>query len=139
MSLKLDNLDKQFLADRETTDVEIGENFKKEPIIMVVAPSGNPEHEKVQRQYAKLLERYRRNQNKQRKLYIEIIAKSILVGWKGVIDDDGNAIPCTVENKIEILTRYREVLIRIMEVAGDITSFQEDDTEIDVSEETEKN
>jgi len=106
---------------------------------MVVAPSGNPEHEKVQRQYAKLLERYRRNQNKQRKLYIEIIAKSILVGWKGVIDDDGNAIPCTVENKIEILTRYREVLIRIMEVAGDITSFQEDDTEIDVSEETEKN
>ena len=139
--LTLSDLDRQFIGDRETTEVFIGENHKGDEIWFTVTQMQNPEHEKMQRKFSRALERSRRNTKKQREIQIEIVARSILVGWRNLIDDDGKEVKCTVKNKIAVLTKYREVLNRVLEEASDIANFQDvdDDQEITPEEDTEKN
>jgi len=139
--LTLSDLDRQFIGDHETTEVFIGENHKGDETWFTVAQMQNPEHEKMQRKFSKALERSRRNQKKQREIQIEIVARSILVGWRNLIDDDGEEVKCTFKNKVDVLTKYREVLNRVLDEASDITNFQDvDDGQEDTPEEdTEKN
>jgi hypothetical protein len=139
--LNLSDLDRQFIGDRETTDVFIGENHLGGEIWFEVAQMQNPEHEKMQRKFSRALERSRRNPKKQREIQIEIVARSILVGWRGLVDDDGNTVKCSVSNRIEVLTKYREVLDRTLEAASDVTNFQDVDDEDpeEVKKDTEKN
>jgi len=138
--LKLSDLDRQFIGDRETTEVFIGTNSKGEDIIFEVAQMQNPEHEKAQRRFSKALERARRNPKKQREIQIEIVARGLLVGWKNLIDDDGKPVKCSTQNKILVLTKYREILDRVVETAVDVANFQDgDDPDFVPEEDTEKN
>lgn len=143
--LTLSDLDRQFIGDHETTTVFIGENHKGEEIWFKVAQMQNPEHEKMQRKFSRQLERSRKNVKKQRAIQTEIVARSILMGWENLIDDDGNPVKCTVKNKMDVLTKYREILNRVLEEASDIANFQDidddvdDDQEISPEEDTEKN
>jgi|GEM_PF-3017334 hypothetical protein len=130
--LVIPDLEKQFATTRDTYDLFIGTNQREEEIIFEVAQAGNAEHKKIQRMYTQKLERARRNATKRNRIIAEIIAKSILRRWRGLLDGDGNEIPCTYENRVAVLTNptYGEQLfIQVMEAASDIDNFRDIDEE----------
>ena len=132
-SLKLGDLDKQFIATVDTTELYVGDNHKGDPIVFIVGRTQRPEHEKVARRYSKQLERSRRNPERQKKVMIEIAAKSLLVDWTGLIDDNNKVVPCNEITRIEVLTEYPELFSLVVDTASDTSIFREDE------EATEKN
>jgi len=138
--LVIPDLDKQYDTTRDTYELYIGLNAQEEEIFFLVAQAGNPEHKKVQRAYAQKLERARRNPAKRNRVVAEILAKSILKGWKGLLGENKQEIPCTYENKLAVLTnkKYGEALfVQIMEAASDITNFQDEDEDGEDLDESE--
>jgi len=135
VDLKLSDLDKQFVATTDQYELYIADNSKGEPIVFTVGRTGRTEHEVVARRYSKQLERARRSPERYRKVMIEIVAKSILLDWVGLIEDGGKAIPCSFENRVQVLTKYDEIFSLVLECAADASLFREDDEE----ELTEKN
>jgi len=56
-------------------------------------------------------------------------ARHILLGWEGLLDDDGKPIPHSVEKATEILTNpdYRQFFRDILEMAGTQEIFERED------------
>ena len=137
--------DELFVSPLETATLYFGENKKGQELAFTVHETGSPEHEKVQRKYSKALEKSRRNQTRHRAIMAKIVAESILIDWKGVLDEDGNEVPCNMENKINALTKYKKLFIEIIDFASEPTNFQAEDEEVmddeDLTpeEDTEKN
>jgi len=132
--------DELFVSPLETATLYFGENKKGQELAFTVRETGSPEHEKVQRKYSKALERSRRNPTRHRAIMAKIVAESILIDWKGVLDEDGNEVPCTLEKKIEALTKYKKLFIEIIDFASEATNFQaETDEDMTPEEDTEKN
>lgn len=55
--------------------------------------------------------------------YAKLIAKHLLLDWKNLDDDEGKPIECTLENKIEILTKYTEIAAVIINFASQPSNF----------------
>lgn len=123
--------DDLFTSRLEIAPLYMGYNSKDEEITFFVKETGNKDHEKVQRKYAKMLERSRKNQKRHRAIMAKIVAESILDSWKGVLDKKGNEIEPTTENKIEALVRFKKLFFEVLDFASDATNFQgeEDDDE----------
>ncbi|HUT42743.1 MAG TPA: hypothetical protein VMW95_00295 [Desulfobacterales bacterium] len=117
----------------EGAPITIGMNAKDEPIIMYVAEAGNPKHKKAQRKYDRQLEIARNNPDRRRLLMAKIVAESILLGWKGVMDSKGKEVPYTIPNGIDALLKYDKLNIEIMDAATDIENYRPAEAE------TEKN
>ena len=136
--------DELFTSPLETAILYFGTNAKEEELSFTVRETGSPEHEKVQRKYSKALERSRRNRKRNREVMAKIVAESILIDWKGVLDEDGNVVPCTMANKIAALIKYKKLFVEIIDFASEATNFQpeedfEDDDDISPDEDSEKN
>ena len=89
-----------------------------------VARAGNPEYEQALEDSG-----YRKKeepQAKQRALY-EAIATGVLKDWKDVEDNDGNAIPYSVENAIEVLMENPDLVGRLLSEANDLANFRRHD------------
>jgi hypothetical protein len=119
-------------------DVEFGLNKKNDPITMIVAEIGNPNNRKVMRKYEKALETSRNNKKKRSHIWAKIVAESILIGWRGVLDSKGKEVKPTLDNKVASLVKYEKLFVDIMEAAQDGERFRPDD-DINASEESEKN
>lgn len=104
----------QFETDREIEKTGIvldyGFNSKKQPIQIRIARAGG-----ANERYSKLLELrtkpYRRQiQNETlenavaEKITKEVYAQTVVLGWTGVEDRDGNEMPFTQENCVKIFT-----------------------------------
>ena len=129
-NLIIPDLEKEYRKDVDLAEVNLGLNSKKEEMIIYVAQVNNELHEKTQRLYARKLEQARRNTNKLRRLNAEIVAKSIIRKWVGIIDANGDPVPCTEENRIAILinkTYGSNVFLQVLEVSTDYTQFQKDE------------
>jgi len=136
--------DELFTSPLDIATLYFGYNANDKELSFTVRETGSPEHEKVQRKYSKALEKSRRNQKRNRAIMAKIVAESLLVDWKGVLDDSGNEVPCTLENKINALTKYKKLFIEIIDFASEPNNFQIDDDEIvddelTPEEDTEKN
>ena len=139
--------DKEFVSKLDIATLCSGYNSQNEELEFKVREVGSPEHEKIQRKYSKALERSRRNQTKSRAIMARIVGESLLVDWKGVLDENKKIIPCTIENKIKALTKYKKLFIEIVDFASEPSNFQgEDDANeltdedlLDPEEDTEKN
>jgi len=128
--LLIPDLEKQYGATKDTTDLYIGENKKGEDIIFYVGRAGSEEHEKASHASQQALERSRNKPKKRQRIMAELVARAILKGWKGLIDGDGVPIPCTLENKIAILTNKeygKRIFVDVLEAANDINNFQDED------------
>lgn len=55
--------------------------------------------------------------------YTRLIAEHLLLDWKNLDYDDGAPIPCTLENKIDILSRYTEIAAVIINFASLPSNF----------------
>lgn len=139
-----------FTSKLDVAPLYMGYNSKDEEIIFFVKETGNKEHEKCQRKYAKPLERSRKNKKRNRAIMAKIVAESILDGWQGVLGEDGEPIEPTVENKVDALVQFKKLFYEVLNFAADSTNFageeEADDDEIDedadeltAEEETEKN
>lgn len=134
-SISLGDLDKQFIATTDTYELYIQDNHNGDPIVFTVGRTGRPDHEKIARRYSKQLERSRRNPDRHRKVLIEIAAKSILLDWEGLIDDEGKKVPCNEATRIDVLTRYQDLFSLVLETASDASFFRDEEE----FEETVKN
>jgi len=117
----------------------VGTNQYDNDVVFYIAEIGNPNHEKVQRRYSRQLERYRKKEDLQQQLLVKIVAESILIDWEGVLDDLGQPIEATLENKITALTKYRKLFLEVMQEAGDPSNFAVVEDETTPEEDTEKN
>lgn len=113
-----------FVSTLDTAEMFLGVNSKDQEIICNVRETGCPEHEKAQRKYAKMLERSRNNRKRRHLIMSKIVAESLLVSWRGFLDDDGNEVPDTLENRIDALTRFKKFFFDVLEFAGDRENFQ---------------
>ena len=119
----LSDLDKLYTADKELADLYIGQNSKGEDIIFKVAQAGNPLHEKMQRKYAKRIEKYRRFPDKLNEIYEEIVGISILKDLGKLRDDNGKIVPSTTANRIMVLHKYKQIFISVLDIANDVNNF----------------
>ena len=106
--------------------VLIGYNDDGTPVKIIVAEAGNPNHEKLQRKYAKALEKSRSNEKRRHDIMARIIAESILLGWEGVRNADGFDVAPTLENRISALVAHKKLFIEVTDAASDVRNFQED-------------
>ncbi len=58
-------------------------------------------------------------------------AKTVLVDWKNVADEDGNPMDFTIDNATKLLTDLPVLLDRIAEFASDMRSFRDAEREED--------
>ena len=134
--------DTLYETTKDTTEIVVGVNANDEDIVFVIAESGNKAHTKIQRRYAKQLERARFNEKRQNILMAEVTAKALLISWNGVLDKDGNEIEPTYENKKDALIKHRKLFLEVLETANDTGNFQDDEEDMSAEEakqDTEKN
>ena len=130
------DLDKQVNG----VEVEFGINKKDGEIVMIVAETGNPNNRKSMRKYEKALESSRNNKKRRNLIWAKIVAESILIDWRGVLDSKGKEVKATLENKIAALIKYERLFVDIMEAAGDSERFRPDEeSESNPVEDSEKN
>jgi len=137
-----DTFEELFATDEKkaTDGVEIpmGYNAKEEEIIFWIAEINNKKHAAAQRQYAKLLEASRRNEKRYDAALAKVVAKGILVKWKGIIDKDGNEIESTFENRCKYLVKYPKLFQAVMEQSMNQDNFRPEGA-VEAEKETEKN
>ena len=121
------------------TPITFGVNAKGDPVIFYIAEAGCENHEKVQRKYAKQLERSRHLPARREEIISKIIAESLLIKWEGVLDEKGKEVEPTYENKLEALRKYKRLYNEIMTIALDHENFIEEDENPNAEEDTEKN
>lgn len=123
----MDTLSALFESDTDKAvkgvPIVVGYNSREEEVVFWIAEAGNVNHIKAQRKYAKQLEVSRKNAKQTEKLMKRIIAESILIRWKGVLDKDGNEIEPTLENKLDALLKYRPLYLRILEESNDHDNY----------------
>lgn len=121
--------------------IPMGQNAKGEDVVCLIAEAGNRKHEACQRRYAKQLENTRRNPERHRAILCKVVAESILLDWKGAIDEEGNPIESTLKNRIRMLTKYKKFFFAVMEVSGDESHYRPADGDLasEVEEDTKGN
>ena len=80
----------------------------------IIAKSGTARHVKIQADVfdpvKHLMNLPSFKDDDRKKLYAEVVAKSLLVGWRDMVDDDGNEIPYSVEAAQEMVLEIPELL-----------------------------
>lgn len=102
-----------------------------------VARMGNPEYQKdferVSKPHRRAIRRGTLNNEVAEKLLIKVMARTILLDWKG-LEEDGVAVPFNNENALRILTEYKDLRDYVSDIANDIEVFKQEE-----DEEAEKN
>lgn len=124
MTFESGTFNELFESELDTAEMFLGVNSKEQEIICNVRETGCPEHEKAQRKYAKMLERSRKNRTRRHAIMAKIVAESLLVSWSGFLDENGEEIPDTLENRIDALTKFKKFFFDVLEFAGDRENFQ---------------
>lgn len=139
--------DKLYETELETAEMFVGPNDKDEEVVFIVSQIGSKEHDKAQRKYSKQLERSRKNPKRHQEIMAKIAAISLLKDWRGVLDENGDPVEATPQNRYEALKKYRRLLFDVIDFASDPNNFREDELDevdsedelLSPEEETEKN
>lgn len=89
-----------------------------------LARAGNPTYERALEESG-----YRKKdepEEKQRALYTAV-AKGVLKDWRDVEDDQGKAIPYSVDNAVEVLRENPDLVNRILSEANDLSNYRRED------------
>ncbi len=115
---------------------ENGVDFQYAPTLMLrVARFNSPKVQnylrKKQKPFMRQINQGTMDEETSRDILRKVLARFCLLGWKGLIDDDGKAIPYSPE-KAEELLRETDFLTEILEICQSRETFQdldEDDFE----------
>jgi len=89
-----------------------------------IARAGNPEYEQALEDSG-----YRRTDDttkKQRALYTAI-AEGVLKDWEDVVDQNGEAIPYTTDNCVEVLLENPDLVGELLREANTLANFRRED------------
>lgn len=64
-----------------------------------------------------------------KKLLIEVFAESVVLGWEGVCDEDGNEIEFNKENCVKLLTELPDLFNDLQEQASNYKLFRQAEIE----------
>lgn len=110
--------------------VDIGEGAS-----LLVARVNNP---KFVKEYREKLRPYRHSMQKKKlasdveqRLVIETSAKTILLDWKGLTDDEDNEIVYSVEKATELLTDLPDFRELVLEIANNMEAFRREEVDTD--------
>ena len=97
-----------------------------------VARTGNSEYqkvfEKISKPHKRAIRRGTLNNDVAEKLLIKVMAKTILLDWKG-LEEDGMEVPFSDEAALRILTDYKDLRDYISDISNDIEVFKQEDDE----------
>jgi hypothetical protein len=128
-----------FSINEDGIDIHMGINANGDDIMFRLRESGCKEHEKAQRKYKKSLALTRKNPDKEHEVLSKIVAEAIIVDWSGVLDEKGKKLPCTFENKLENLKKYKKLFYEVLTEATNEENFRDVDPEYNEAKDTEKN
>lgn len=57
-------------------------------------------------------------------ILIEVFAETVLLGWKGITDAEGNEIPFTVENAVALFKQLPDLFFDVRDHAGKMANFR---------------
>lgn len=104
-------------------------------ILVARAGGGNRKYireiEKLSRKYRRQLQLDMLPEPTARKLFIEIFARSIVLGWEGVTNEAGEPMACTPENVVKLFTDLPDLFRDVQEQAGNLALFREEIDEED--------
>lgn len=111
------------VAEVEGVEIDVdGEGFK-----ITVARSNNDKAVKYLRKISKPFMRQIRKETlepkKGRELIARMYSRFILLGWEGLEDDDGTAVPYSQEKAYELMNELPDFLELIQDFAGDRETF----------------
>lgn len=69
--------------------------------------------------------------DKSTKLLAEVYAESIIIGWEGVIDADGNVLEFTKENVVKVLTDLPDFFSFIQRESSSFALFRKEEIKAD--------
>ena len=118
--------------------ITVGYNEKDDPIVMIVAEAGNPDHLKAQRRHDRALEASRHNTKRRRYVMAQIITDGILRSWNGVLDSKQKEVPYSKKAAMDALIKYDRLQIDIISAADDPMNYRIEE-EITGKEDSEKN
>lgn len=135
------SLYKQFKTDskleKEGILLQYGTNSKGKDILIRVARAGASNDAYVKRMEAKVKPHRRLIQNEtiERAVLIgiirEVFAETVVLGWEGVEDENGNELPFTKENCIKLFTDLPDLFEDVQEQAQKAALFRADIREAD--------
>ncbi len=124
------SLQARFKIDPEKAAKGVDVSYLGGEVVLRIRRAGNGNAE-FRRVLAAKLEPHQRalkagetlNEDLSQRLFAEAYAEAVVVGWKGVTDDDGNALPFTKENCVEVFTTMPDFFERVREDATDLRLF----------------
>jgi hypothetical protein len=122
-----------------TVEIPIGHNALDQEMRLKIMEMGSPAFQKLYRKMDRALETSRRKPKKRKRIWAEIVAKTVLLSWSNILDDDDKPVEPTYENRFNALVEHEGLLRETMDIAGDPAAFAESDDEIEAGDDTEKN
>jgi len=97
-----------------------------------IARANNPNYDKWFTRLTKGIKRQLRNdtvpEEKSRAIMIQIMAKTILLDWKGMFED-GKEVKYSEKEAVRVLTEYKDFRTTITEMSSSITLFRMEEDE----------
>ena len=124
LMISIPSFEKEFVADFETAEMFIASNKDGSDIVFILGRKGSSRHEFASRKYQEDLERADGNTQRTNFVLANLISDSLLIGWKNVKNEDGTVIEATFENKVAILTKYPDLIMKIIKFSSNVKNFQ---------------
>ena len=135
------NLYKQFKTDetleKQGIQLSYGNNDNGEEILIIISRAGssNSNYTRVVEAKTKPYRRQIQAETLPRdvsdKIMREVYAESIVLGWSGVCDQDGNSLSFTKENVIKIFTDLPDLFEDVKEQANKASLFRSEEMSSD--------
>jgi hypothetical protein len=101
-------------------------------IELLVARIGNPQYQKefmrISKPHRRSLRRGTLNDEVAERLLIKVMAKNILLGWRGLKEDDVE-IEYSYTEAVRVLTEYKDLRDIVSDIANEMDSFKDEDEE----------
>lgn len=122
---KIPTFEREFVADIDTAELFIAENENGSDIVFIISRTRTSKHEFASRKYQEELERADGNPKRTNAVHAKIISESLLVSWKNVLNDNGEEVEPTTENKCAVLEKYPALISRIGSFASNVKNFKD--------------
>lgn len=99
-----------------------------------IAKVGNDNYTRVMRRLGKPIVRQARlgeesEEDNLRPIFIKVVARTILLDWENILDDNGVIVEYSIQQAEQFLTDLPEFYDLVMEAAQDVTNFKPDPEE----------
>lgn len=125
------NIYSKFATDKNLEQAGIVLDFGDGVEFKIARAGGsNVRFEKAVAQKMRKFELQRKHDNldpeQMRTVFREVLAETVVLGWKGVTDREGNELPFTRENCIKLFTDLPDLLDEVLEQSRKSTLFKQE-------------